>query len=624
MGARLEAIAGQLQGATFQLTQEVFLDDSEGDGLKVLGLATASPKCVIRKEAKGFRLSKGAGVNGLTVNGLPMDERMLEDGDKIALGDSVFLFRQLHLMSVSEASAAELAEPAPCGLQILKIPEAMAELSKAAQNGNSLLVKACRTLSSVKDFNELERQLLDFLSDIIPAERGAILLRGDRPDEIAMLTGWDKGTNAERSVEDSREVIERVLRDDVAVLRNDPPEDSQAPQTTASSRISSLLAVPLEVFGKVQGAIYMDTCDPGVRFTVEQLRLLVAFGGLAALALDNARRLRLLEEENRRLEAETGIEHDMVGDGARMKEVYRFIGKVGPMDATSLIFGESGTGKELAARALHTNSPRASKPFVAINCAALPETLLESELFGYEKGAFTGAVGQKKGLFEAGEGGTVFLDEIGEISLLLQPKLLRVLQQREVLRLGGTQPIPVNVRLIAETNRDLADAVRAKTFRQDLYYRLNVVSLMLPPLRERREDIETLANHFLKKFAANADRQITGISPEARTCMQAYDWPGNVRELENAIERAVVLGTGELLRPEDLPEPLLEKAGSLPASGNLSKYHDAIAEAKRQLIVKALQESGGNYTRAAKSLGLQPTYLHRLIRNLNLKPTDAA
>jgi len=269
----------------------------------------------------------------------------------------------------------------------------------------------------------------------------------------------------------------------------------------------------------------------------------------------------------------------------------------------------------LAARAIHDNSPRAAKPFVAINCAALPETLLESELFGYEKGAFTGATTQKKGRLEMAEGGTVFLDEIGEIPPTMQPKLLRVLQQRELERLGGTRPIAVNIRLIAATNRNLADAVHDKLFRQDLYYRLNVVALTLPPLRERRDDILQLADYFLKNYGAKASRQIVGFSPEARACLHAYDWPGNVRELENSIERAVVLGSGELIVPEDLPEPLLEKAGS----GKVTRYHDAVAEAKRRLIAKALQENGGNYTHAAKALGVQPTYLHRLIHNLNMK-----
>ena len=226
-----------------------------------------------------------------------------------------------------------------------------------------------------------------------------------------------------------------------------------------------------------------------------------------------------------------------------MRSLYRQIGRVAPSDSTVLITGESGTGKELVARAIHSNSPRAERPFVAINCAAITETLLESELFGHERGAFTGAIAQKKGRLETADGGTVLLDEIGELSPALQAKLLRVLQEREFERVGGTRSIAVDFRLVAATNRDLEQAIAAGTFRRDLYYRLNVVSLAVPPLRERPEDIPLLANHFARRHAANMKRRVTGVSPEALACLMAYDWPGNVRELENAIERAVVLGS---------------------------------------------------------------------------------
>ena len=219
-----------------------------------------------------------------------------------------------------------------------------------------------------------------------------------------------------------------------------------------------------------------------------------------------------------------------------------------------LIGGESGTGKELVARAIHRNSPRANKPFVAINCAAIPEGLLESELFGHEKGAFTGASAQKKGRLEMADGGVVFLDEIGELAPALQVKLLRVLQEREFERVGGSRPISVDIRLIAATNKDLEAAVKARTFREDLYYRLNVVSLECPPLRDRREDIPVLAEYFVAKFAAKCKVKAKRISPEAMAGLVNYDWPGNVRELENAIERALVLGVSEMIEPEDLPE----------------------------------------------------------------------
>jgi Nif-specific regulatory protein len=358
-----------------------------------------------------------------------------------------------------------------------------------------------------------------------------------------------------------------------------------------------------------------------VRFDAGQLRLVAAVGTVAALALESARRLQSLEAENGRLRAQMDIEHDMIGESPRMRQIYQLIAKVGPMDSTTLIYGESGTGKELAARAIHRNSPRAARAFIAINCAAMPEALIESELFGYEKGAFTGAAAQKKGKLELASGGTIFLDEIGELAPALQAKLLRVLQERVLDRLGGTHPVPVDIRVITATNRNLAEAVRQGHFRQDLFYRLNVITMTMPALRDRREDIPALAEYFLARYASKAGRRITGISREAQAYLAAYDWPGNVRELENTIERAVVLGANEQIMPEDLPEALLETA---PAAGDSGQYHDVLAETKRRLIRAAVQQNGGNYTRAAKSLGLHPNYLHRLMRNLNMKGESAS
>jgi Nif-specific regulatory protein len=335
------------------------------------------------------------------------------------------------------------------------------------------------------------------------------------------------------------------------------------------------------------------------------------------VALDNARRLQWLERENIRLNAEINLQHNMVGDGPRMKEVYQFIARVAPTDSTVLIEGESGTGKELAARAIYRNSPRSGKAFVAINCAAIPEGLLESELFGHEKGAFTDAVTQKKGRLEIADGGVVFLDEIGELAPPLQVKLLRVLQEREFDRVGGTRPIAVDIRLIAASNRNLAEAVKSGLFRADLFYRLNVMSVVMPALRERREDIPAIANYFVTKYSKHFRMKAKTVSPEALACLLNYEWPGNVRELENTIERALVLSGADSIRPEDLPESILEV--ECPSGAVLAKYHAAVRETKKQLIVRAVQEANGNYKDAAQLLGVHPNYLHRLIRNLDLK-----
>jgi len=272
----------------------------------------------------------------------------------------------------------------------------------------------------------------------------------------------------------------------------------------------------------------------------------------------------------------------------------------------------------MAAMAIHRRSARKDGPFIAINCNAIPENLLESELFGHEKGAFTSAVNQKKGFLEVAEGGTVFLDEIGELSPILQAKLLRVLQEREFVRVGGTRPIKINVRFLAATNKDLQKCAREGTFRADLFHRLNVISIALPSLREHPEDIPALAEHFAKRHARNCNRSVSGISDEAMTCLTQYDWPGNIRELENALERAVVIGSADRILIEDLPEIVVESAKS--GASSPAKYHDAVRNLKKQLILGALDQAAGNITEAAKLLGVHANYLHRLMRNFELRP----
>jgi Nif-specific regulatory protein len=376
------------------------------------------------------------------------------------------------------------------------------------------------------------------------------------------------------------------------------------------------LTAPLPGTEGILGILYLDTRDEDVLFDEGHLQLVTAIAGIASAALANTRHVEWLEEEKQRLEA--ALDQDLIGEGPRMKEVWRILARVAPTDSTVLVRGESGTGKEIAARALHRQSPRARRPFVAINCATLSENLLESELFGYERGAFTGAVERKAGKLEVADSGTLFLDEVGEIPLSLQAKLLRVLQEREFERLGSTRTQRVDVRVIAATNRDLEKAIREGTFRDDLYYRLNVISVTLPPLRERREDVPLLASHFAATFSRKLGRQVAGFTPEARACLLRYSWPGNVRELANAVERAVVLGEDDLIRPEDLPEAVLEAA---PASGGgpVPRYHDALNEMKKRLILGAVEQADGNVTKAAELLDLHPNYLHRLISNLGLR-----
>ncbi len=402
-------------------------------------------------------------------------------------------------------------------------------------------------------------------------------------------------------------MVQRALWERAVILNRPSPE---------SKDTESILCVPLVAVEKTVGVLYLVA--PGsAAFEEDHVNFIGSAAQIAAITLENVLALEALRSENRRLQAELDLNGAIVGESKGMRQVEDFIARVAHSDSTVMIRGESGTGKELVAYAIHRNSPKADRPFVAINCAAIPEALLESELFGHEKGSFTGAIGTKKGKLEVAEDGTVFLDEIGELAPPLQAKLLRVLQQREFERVGGTRVLKFNARVIAATNCNLEEAIKSGQFRQDLYYRLNVVSTVVPPLRERPDDIPLLAMYFAAKYSEKCNRAVKGISSEARSLLMNYNWPGNVRELENAIEHAVVLGLTDEIVVEDLPEALLETQSTKHDS---IKYHDRLNQLKKQMIVDAVNQKKGNYTEAAKMLGLHPNYLHRLIRNLDLKP----
>jgi transcriptional regulator with GAF, ATPase, and Fis domain len=572
--------------------------------------------------------------NGTFVNGVPVKEHPLAHGDQIAVGDVVLLFllheaevaqettRQSHEDNLITRSTVRLRREDALYLHPEKLRVDMPDTSRATRDLNALL-KISTTINSMRGLSDLQSQILQLILEVIPAQREAILLVDKSQSVFTSVCGWDRLTGQDDSLIVSQTITGQVLREGVALLSNDllaPGGVGETP-SLVNARVCSVLCAPLVGFEGELGVIYLDTSDPAARFDEGHLQLLTAIAAIAAAPLENARRLEWLEGENQRLQEEIHVEHQMIGESAAMQAVIKFIGKVAPTDSTVLIRGESGTGKELAARAIHLNSTRAAKPFMAINGATLSETLLESELFGHEKGSFTGAIAQKRGKLEIADGGTLFLDEIGELTPLIQAKLLRVLQEREFDRVGGAHPIRVDVRIIAATNKDLEEAVSKGAFRQDLYYRLNVVSITMPPLRNRRDDIQLLASYFCSLYSKRCKRRIKGISAEARSLLRAYDWPGNVRELQNAIERAVVLGSTELLMPEDLPEALIEtgETKSIP----VSSYHDKVAEAKKLIVVKAIEEAEGNYTQAAKQLGIHPTNLHRLIRTLDLKSEGA-
>lgn len=381
---------------------------------------------------------------------------------------------------------------------------------------------------------------------------------------------------------------------------------------------SSMLAVPMRIRDHCVGVLEILNKKDGKRFTQDDLKWLEIFANQAALAVQNARSFQKARDEidllHDQINSEKGF-HTLIGKSKVIVEKLALVDRIAATDSSVLILGESGVGKELFAEQLHLRSARAKGPFIRVNCAALPETLLESELFGHVKGAFTDATSDRRGRFELADGGTIFLDEIGEFPLKLQAKLLRVIQHRVFEKVGSSEPMRVDVRIIAATNRDIERAVGQGAFRSDLYYRLNVLPLTIPPLRERTEDIPELAQFFLKRFNRETKKQVRGFSDEAVEELLMYSWPGNIRELENAVERAVVICRDEYIRPQDLILSSNRGQGDEYAAKSLK---DAITLFKTHFLKKALEAHSWNQTETAKALGIQRTYLSRLIKELEI------
>jgi transcriptional regulator with GAF, ATPase, and Fis domain len=631
MTPRVLGIAGPFQGTTFPLLERsVSIGRDPSNDLWIADQSLSRKHCLLVPHNGEFTIRDLGSKNGTCVNGVPVGEQLLRDGDHISVGNSVFCFQleegNLHL----ERSAVELTDTTemefssfllrPDDALYLNPDKLTASLPKAARMALDLnsLLKIATQIGGIRDQDSLQWQLLGLIFDVVPAERGAVLLFDDT-EEFSSPVAWDRVQGPAHPVRVSRTVLRRIRRDGVGLVVSDVSSDATLSRvgTLAELHIHSLLCVPLRVSSTVVGAIYLDSKSAATHFDVSHLQVMTAVAGIASLALENIRHWEQLKRENQQLRAEVNLEHDMLGASSCMRNVFEFIRRVAPTDSTVLIEGESGTGKEMVARAIHRNSARADRPFVAINCAAIAESLLESELFGHEKGAFTGAVSQKKGKIEAAEGGTLFLDEVGELAPNLQAKLLRVLQEREFERVGGVRPLKLDIRLVAATNKPLSEAVKNGTFRKDLYYRLNVVAVTVPALRDRREDIPSLAEHFIAKASRKCKTRIKALSTEARACLITYDWPGNVRELENAIERALVLGSTPSILVDDLPEAVLEAGPPLTAANG--KYLETVKSTKKHLVLQVLQQTNGNYIEAAKALGIHPNSLLRLIRNLDLK-----
>jgi transcriptional regulator with GAF, ATPase, and Fis domain len=614
MTARLLVISGPAQGSTFEICgPEAFLGRQPGNQVVIPDLTLSRRHSLIFQRDDRWWIRDLGSQNGTFVNGSPIQEVLLKLGDEIAAGDSrLLLLPGPDVPGPLETSPSDGILHSTVRMRredgFYDNPERLVQArlgSSRAGRELGALVKIGRELATCLTIDELIGAVSRMISDAIPADRAAVVVARDQESGVE-THGWNNEQGPGDPVSASIPLIRRAL-DEVCVISS----------SSEPNRPGSVLVVPIVYGEKAVGVLYLESLDLVDAFDQGHVELLTSIAGFAALAIENVWRTERLEQENVQLRSEVAIEHSMVGDGEAMQSVYQLIARVAPATSTVLIRGESGTGKELAARAIHRNSPRACGPFLAVNCAVLTESLLESELFGHERGAFTGAVARKLGKFEAAHRGTLFLDEIGELAVPLQAKLLRAIQERQIERLGATGSIAVDVRLIAASNRDLNEEVRAGRFRADLFYRLNVVSLRMPALRERGGDIPMLAAYFVAKFAAQTGRRMRGLTPEVLSILTVHSWPGNVRELENVIERAVVLGSTEWVTPEDLPEELLESEQSL--EGGLSRYHERLREAKTQLVLTTFQQTGGNYVETARLLGIRTNNLHRLIRNLGIK-----
>ncbi len=624
MAARLIAVAGPVPKTEFPLGDEEAVIGRDVAATICVNSRSASRRhCIVWRNGDQYLIKDLGSSNGTLVNGLPVTECILRHGDRIAVSDALFVFAtdqaaelplRPEVMESRDAEALEFATVQQAEPLYRNPQRLLASMQSQKQASHvQALLEINRKAATLREPEELEQALLDAAFQLTPAESAAVLIFEQLDAPATSVTGQNRSSQPTSKIQFSQTVVRRVLNEQVAVLARNTGADT-ALKDVASLAVGgnqSILCVPLLAHERSLGVLYLAIRNPAQAFDETHLETMTGVAAVVGLSLTNAFDFQRMRAQAVLLR--TALEHDrpMIGESSAMKKIYDIIARVAPAETTVLLLGESGTGKEVAARALHRNSRRAEKAFVAVNCATLGDNLLESELFGHEKGAFTGAVGLKKGLLETADGGTVFLDEVAELPLTVQAKMLRVLQEREFSRLGSTRPIKVDVRLIAATNKDLRAAVTAGSFREDLLHRLNVVALRLPPLRERREDIPLLANFFLARSSQRCERRVLGMTAEARELVQQYDWPGNVRELENAIERAVVLGSDSEIQVNDLPETIWEGAPAAP--GSLT-YHAALSEAKKKIVTQALESTSGNYTEAARRLGVHVTYLHRLMK----------
>ena len=476
-------------------------------------------------------------------------------------------------------------------------------------------------VSSVQDLDQLLELIIETATRIMDAKASSLLLLDRKTQKLyfKVATGSKSTDIKQFEIDLGQGIAGYVAQTGEPLLIPDVAKDPRWYKEISESigfTTRSIACVPMKINSEIIGVVEIIDKADGGHIREEDLKILSVFADLAARAIGNARKIEHDKKEIQDLKKELSGKYEIIGDGKALRKVLSDAIKVANSKATTLILGESGTGKELLARLIHRAGPRKDEPMIVLNCAALPETLLEDELFGHEKGAYTGAVARKIGKFELADSGTIFLDEIGEMSPGMQSKLLRILQEGVFYRVGGNKPIPIDVRVISATNRNIEEDVAEGKFREDLYYRINVVQIQMPPLRERREDIPLLAEHFLDIFKKERGTSNLIISKEAMDLIVEYDWPGNVREMKNALERAVVMGNGKQILPEDLPA--FAYTSQYPGLEVGLSLKEAIDMFKKEFIAVNLRHTDGNRSLAAKNMQIQRTYLSRLIARYGL------
>ncbi|MCP4629014.1 MAG: GAF domain-containing protein [bacterium] len=492
----------------------------------------------------------------------------------------------------------------------------MHNISESVDSSIDRLKEISTWVSSVQDLDRLLELIIETATGMMDAKASSLLLLDPRTQKLyfKVATG-EKSTDVKQfEIDLGQGIAGYVAQSGEPLLIPDVAQDPRWYKEISESigfKTQSIACVPMKINGDIIGVVEVIDKADGSVIRDDDLKILSVFADVAAQAIGNARKIEHDKKEIRDLKKELQGKYEIVGESKALRKIISDAIKVANSKSTTLILGESGTGKELLARLIHRAGARKDEPMVVLNCAALPETLLEDELFGHEKGAYTGAANRKIGKFELADRGTIFLDEIGEMSPSMQTKLLRILQEGVFYRVGGNKSIPVDVRVLSATNRNIEEDVAGGRFREDLYYRINVVQIHMPPLRERREDIPMLAEYFLDIYRKERGASDLSISKKAMDLMTQYDWPGNVREMKNALERAVVMGNGKQIVPEDLPTfagrpqyPDLEVGLSLKS---------AIDEFKKEFILLNLRNTNGNRSLAAKNMQIQRTYLSRLI-----------